>query len=78
MGDVCLADWTEFLAVDEPGIDFVEMKNMVTWQLAYTVALFKLEEADCTFDLSFTPRNREMGVMRAGSTLFSSLEVDGT
>lgn len=45
----------EFLAIDQPGVDFVEVKDVVTWQLADTIALGKLEETDCTFDLCLAP-----------------------
>lgn len=45
----------EFLAIDQPGVDFVEMKDVVTWQLTNTVALGKLGKADCTFALCLAP-----------------------
>lgn len=45
----------EFLAIDQPGVDFVEMKDVVTWEFADTIAFGKLEETYCTFDLCLAP-----------------------
>lgn len=45
----------EFLAVDQPGVDLVEMKDMMAWQLADTITLCKFGEADCAFDLCLAP-----------------------
>lgn len=47
----------EFLAVDQPGVDFVEMKDVMAWQLANAITLYKFEETDCTFELGFAPRD---------------------
>lgn len=41
----------EFLATDQPSVDFVEMEYVMAWQLAYTVALGELGEANCAFKL---------------------------
>lgn len=48
-------DTHEFLAIDEPGVDFVEMKDVMAWQLADAITLCKLGEADCAFALGLAP-----------------------
>jgi len=51
LSDVCLAHRAEFFAIDQPGIDLVEVKDVMTGQFADTITLGKLGEANCAFEL---------------------------
>ena len=70
-----VTDTYEFLAIDQPGVDFVEVKNVMAWEFADTIALYKLKETNGTFELGLAPRDR-VGAGGRRVTLIGSLDVE--